>query len=635
MKTITTILIIILYTACSSFNEEQMQYTMKLAGKNKAELEKVLRHYKNDSLKLEAAKFLIRNMYHCYSYQQGGIMDSIKNVRSRANSYGQVEKKYIYQWSGYSYKELPKIFDAQIITSKYLIKNIDQAFDNWKKRRWNHYLSFDEFCEYLLPYRIGNEPLQEWRDLYHNEYAFLLDSIYKGSDVIKAANLLSEYLSKPTFIFNEDFNLPHLGAQYLFNHRYGTCVDAADIFLYACRAIGIPCSIETDARGSHMWNAVKDTTDKSIIFWQFNYIAKRGYTQDLSGHNKGKVYRIMFDIQKDRLAYISKKQKEMPPFFQTPFLKDVSESYYPDSLLLETKELTDISNGDFIYLGFFYNKKWWGCTIGEITGDCVNFKNIESDQVYAPLIYKNGNYIQCGYPFLFKENEKHTFIPNRNNYQKIKLYRKYPIYEWMLGRINYIVGATIEGSNTADFKHPKTLYNITKAPTVAYNAINFKEPIKYRYIRYRADKNKIIEIAEINFSYKGEPITPLSVFGSESQIGNQEAVRENVSDNNPLTYYLSQDKGGSVIFDLGTNYIDKIVYMPHNDDNFIRKGDCYELFYNDGKDGWKSLGKQIADTTYLEYCIPNNILMLLRDYTRGREEQIFYIKDGKQIFPTY
>lgn len=95
MRNISFILIILLYTACSSVNDEQLQYVMKLAGNNKAELEKVLQHYQNDSLKLEAAKFLIRNMFH-YSYQQGGIMDSVKEARTHANSFGQLEKNYEY-----------------------------------------------------------------------------------------------------------------------------------------------------------------------------------------------------------------------------------------------------------------------------------------------------------------------------------------------------------------------------------------------------------------------------------------------------------------------------------------------------------------------------------------------------------
>jgi hypothetical protein len=30
--------------------------------------------------------------------------------------------------------------------------------------------------------------------------------------------------------------------------------------------------------------------------------------------------------------------------------------------------------------------------------------------------------------------------------------------------------------------------------------------------------------------------------------------------------------------------------------------------------------------------MPENALLWLRNHTRGREEQVFYIKDGKQVF---
>ncbi len=43
-----------------------LEQALSMAGENRAELEKVLEYYKNDSLKLEAARFLIRNMpFHC------------------------------------------------------------------------------------------------------------------------------------------------------------------------------------------------------------------------------------------------------------------------------------------------------------------------------------------------------------------------------------------------------------------------------------------------------------------------------------------------------------------------------------------------------------------------------------------
>ena len=45
-----------------------LEQALELAGSNRCELEKVLEHYADDSLKLEAAKFLIRNMPGHYSY---------------------------------------------------------------------------------------------------------------------------------------------------------------------------------------------------------------------------------------------------------------------------------------------------------------------------------------------------------------------------------------------------------------------------------------------------------------------------------------------------------------------------------------------------------------------------------------
>ena len=258
--------------SCShaSLHQKQLMHALDFSAANSKELEKVLKHYEHDSLKLEAAKFLIRNMPHCYSYQQGGEMDSVKRVRTCYSPFGQIDQTYARRWGHYTYRNLLKIYDAHIITAEYLIDNIDRAFDNWQKRPWNRSLSFEDFCEYLLPYRIGDEPLEEWRELYEKKYGYLLDSIYKGSDVVEAANLVSKHLQEPVFIYCEDFELPHIGPRYLFSHRYGSCVDAADIVTYAFRAVGIPCMEDTDARGGHVWNVVRDTTESDVPIW---YIA--------------------------------------------------------------------------------------------------------------------------------------------------------------------------------------------------------------------------------------------------------------------------------------------------------------------------------------------------------------------------
>ena len=70
------------------------------------------------------------------------------------------------KWSKFSYKSTPKVYDCHVIKAEYLIENIDLAFAAWQKRPWRHSLSFDEFCEWILPYRIGDEPLENWRKVF-------------------------------------------------------------------------------------------------------------------------------------------------------------------------------------------------------------------------------------------------------------------------------------------------------------------------------------------------------------------------------------------------------------------------------------------------------------------------------------
>ena len=68
--------------------------------------------------------------------------------------YKRQDQTYARRWGHYTYRNLPKIYDAHFITAEYLIDNIDRAFDNWQKRPWNRSLSFEDFCEYLLPYQM-------------------------------------------------------------------------------------------------------------------------------------------------------------------------------------------------------------------------------------------------------------------------------------------------------------------------------------------------------------------------------------------------------------------------------------------------------------------------------------------------
>ena len=54
--------------------------------------------------------------------------------------------------------------DVKYIKADFLIHQIELAFNQWQTRPWNEGVDFENFKEYLLPYRVENEPLDYWRD---------------------------------------------------------------------------------------------------------------------------------------------------------------------------------------------------------------------------------------------------------------------------------------------------------------------------------------------------------------------------------------------------------------------------------------------------------------------------------------
>ena len=146
------------------------------SGNNRSELEAVLEHYKNDELKLQAARFLIENMDAHYSSQSEAIDTFYNNIDS-------IFTKYKWESDGfynYAYDSIlikmssikaveTKRVDIENIKSDYLIAHIDSAFKVWNQI-WAGEYSFEHFCNYVLPYRVGQEPVSDWRKAYMEQY---------------------------------------------------------------------------------------------------------------------------------------------------------------------------------------------------------------------------------------------------------------------------------------------------------------------------------------------------------------------------------------------------------------------------------------------------------------------------------
>ncbi|MFR5896893.1 MAG: hypothetical protein ACLUGY_21300 [Phocaeicola massiliensis] len=83
-------------------------------------------------MKYRAACFLIENMPRWYSYD-GWQLDTLHALLERqlAGTLRESDR----MWHGFDYHTLEKVYDARVITSDYLIRNIEMSFRNGRKGR--------------------------------------------------------------------------------------------------------------------------------------------------------------------------------------------------------------------------------------------------------------------------------------------------------------------------------------------------------------------------------------------------------------------------------------------------------------------------------------------------------------------
>ena len=533
-----------------------------------------------------------------------------------------------------NYRHLEMKEDLLHIKADFLIHNIDLAFDIWGKRAWNQYYTFSEFCEYLLPYRVGNEPLEEWRDFFLKRYGYILDSLYTGSDVIEAANAVCKVLKEEGYIHTMNFSpLGTTSPLFIANHRVGNCTDECNFTILVMRALGIPIqndfyAYSPETFSSHGWCVVLDTTKRNVPLFYSDFFAKRG-SMETDTRRKCKVYRRTYTLQEGSTALLA--DKSIPNELKDPHREDVSHEYFQTTLTLPIADTQKT-----YYLGAFKREQITPIIKGNVENRRVNFGTVEDRNIYLLLSGTSDNMKLESAPFVFLNNRVHYLIPDTRKQNAEILYRKYPMPVWNKERLYRVIHAKFYAGNTRQ-QINRMLYEICDTPYVCYNRYPLNELSAFkqqRYIKYVVRENVPVELAELHFYHKSQEIKPIHIKAGEPYDSRDPAMQlSNCFDNDPLTYYLSKSQGDSIIFDFGKQVtLTHIVCVPRNDDNFIRIGDEYELFYFDGQKGWIPILKQVATEVTIPCHVPDNALLLLRDRTRGKEEQIFYFSNHKQIY---
>ena len=391
----------------------EVQKVIDDSGENKKELQKVLEHYKqpDDSLKLKAAFFLIGNMDgQCYA--KAKLVDTAGNrVKFNVLDYPNY-KAMVAAWDSVEsrigsidFTRDTLIYDINTITAKYLIENIDLAFEAWHNP-WANQLTFDQFCEYILPYRDSNEPLEPWRKRMKKKYSWVKDSLKDKTNPTEACILINNEI-KSWYKFDPLFyrHPTDLGLSEMENYKRGRCEDMTNLALYAMRSQGVPVMSDytpawPNTGNNHAWNATLTRDGKVVIFMGG---LDNPYDYKLN-NKKAKVYRKTFGRQQTSLAMTKPDYEKVPGWLASSHYTDVTKEYIPVTnvkLKLHNPKPDSVNYG---YLYVFNSGDWTAIHWGKIHNDSVTFTDMGRDIAYLPCYYKDGKYLPAGNQFILKED---------------------------------------------------------------------------------------------------------------------------------------------------------------------------------------------------------------------------------------
>ncbi|MCQ2056918.1 MAG: hypothetical protein MJY75_01775 [Bacteroidaceae bacterium] len=642
---------LVLATACSK-EDSYLKSALRAAGDNRHELELVLQHYQNadrDKQKLEAACFLISNMPAHYSYSNP-VMDDFYSKASAILGNGSLTAmeqrdsiKRLYDME-YAQFAAGRVSDIRIMTSDYLIASIDRAFEQWRGRSWNDHVDFEQFKEWLLPYKGAElQPFDDWRGLLGQKYSDAVSELtqsqadslgtYGAIDMVR-----NEIHTKNTpNVFWEDENGPSLlSAECLASMTYGTCHDYVTMGTLVFRSLGLPAAVDHVPlwgrnHEGHSWfvflsdhgNTIPTVNSlimpAGIGFYQYERIPK--------------VWRSCYSINRRVLEYLNTSAFAYP---FDPCMADVTGEYgrtYNIEVPLSGKARL---REKYVYIAMAANcggPSWRVLDFGKVRGGKARFSNMGGQMLYIALGYDGKGLVPVSSAFTLGKDGRVELIPGYGKckpeqYAPVRLYRKYYESYNVVSMRSRMIGGTLECSDHPDFRQHITAGRVDSVSTSV--VFDVAELGAWRCWRYRSPDGSYGSLSEMEMTGKGG----MQVLGgrpvSNSEAGADAAAR--AFDGNLLTNFESDVPDGNWV---GMDYgcpvgLERVRLFARSDDNDIVPGLDYDLMAWNGSD-WVTLTSFHARNGYFDVQAPRGVLLWLRCRNRGMNERPFVVDDDNAI----
>lgn len=391
---------------------EKVKYALKVAGENRSELQDYIECYsmQEDSLKLKAAYFIVGNMpgHYGLSYKLNSASGDSIDYRLITRKTPEAYRSYLDS-IGARFEVAGGAYDIHKITSAFLIENTNLAFEVWEKP-WCNHLNFEQFCEYILPYRVQNESLSDWRRYFLRKYQWIGDSVSDPSDTYAVCVYLQDQLKKEVFYDKEysRYYSGYVGCEILNKVGIGACSQLANYSTMVMRACGIPITSDHVSYWSygsgHVYNTIHCNDSARHYFFSLSDGSPISFREKgEKGYSAVKVRRRTYGKQQNKISAY-KDILEIAPHFEgvnhldvTPFFSEV------DTLQFKLAKLPE--DGGLAYLCHYDFDRVRPVEWSEVSVDSVvTFRNTTKRLIYSIMGYRNKEYYPIGYPIYLNKN---------------------------------------------------------------------------------------------------------------------------------------------------------------------------------------------------------------------------------------
>ena len=395
------VVMVCIFCAC---NKQNIKYPDILLNSENRELKDVYKKIvkQKDSLRIKAADFLLNNMSNRFTYismpfYKNGVQ-IVDLYKESADNVTEVLSNIVKTHIG---DRSISYFDIDSMPGDLFIENLEYSLKAWK-HPYSKNISFNDFCNYILPYRYLNEPLSDYKNYFHLILGNRLDSIYQTGDVQRVADFILDYCGD-NFSINPLYEKYMDGQQSVESIIYSGMGDNDDEVIFQSAIFsssGFPVKIISSltkkwccVRISDKWKIIIDNeADNSLFF------------SETLDEKPFRVIEHPFQWQNGHIT------KEIDNIFDIPHLLsinsvDVTQHFNKTyAVKIQNKEKKP---GEILFLRILTQRTWKyiGWSKVDTTGH-IAFSNLVEGGVYSISDFKDGEDKLLENPMAFYINDK-------------------------------------------------------------------------------------------------------------------------------------------------------------------------------------------------------------------------------------